>query len=170
MDPADAAQTEIAGSLTWSTPLVVPEAALTRYVPRDMTDTDEWDRLFQTLYDRGGPRYVLADDVRLIAPSNHVPAGFARYAFAGRKRQLGLLNTQTSTAGAATELRSEAAVLIVFPMGRRKARAEIAQDGGVETEDLEAALKRVGRPLAPGVTATGFVVLRGGAIAEVPTW
>ena len=170
VDPAGAAQTDLVGAVTFGDPYNVPGALLTRFVPDDPRDLEAYDALFQGLYDTGGPRLVLADDVKFIAPSDNVPKGFSQYVFAGRKRMLAMIATMPQAVGACPELRSEADMLVVFPLGRAQDRRTVAADGGVELADLEAALKRVGPPLEEGGTATGFVILRHGVIHEVPTW
>lgn len=74
--------------VTFSDPARLPDAMTARFVPRDPYDSDTYDRLYRSIL-AGGPRFVWADELGVIAPANSAPAGVRTLIMQGRAKSIG---------------------------------------------------------------------------------
>lgn len=148
VDPADSMLTSsiVDEGGTFSDPRRRPDVATARFVPRDPTDRDAYDALYETLF-RRFPHYVWLDEAGVAAPATGTPKWLNTYVIQGRKRSLGHLACHTRPREVGKNLIAQASHVFVFALPDPEDRAYVAKLVGLPVPVLErehAALPKYG--------------------------
>ena len=123
IDPKNGETTAYA--VTFSDPSRIPDEPVTRFVPRDPTDLDAYDRLYGRIFD-GGPRTVWLDEARYAAPATGIPQNVGRVVTQGRSRGIGHIACTQRPVWFAPELLSESEHVLSFATHNPKDIATLA--------------------------------------------
>jgi DNA helicase HerA-like ATPase len=100
-------------AVTFTDPARLPDAPVARFVPRDPTDLDAYDRLYAVVFD-AGPRVVWLDEAPDAAPASGAPRNLLRVLKQGRARGIGHIACSQRPVDLAVPVRSESEHVFAF--------------------------------------------------------
>lgn len=139
IDPTDSELCAVPGAVTFRDPDALDlSLPVTRFVPMHPNDLDAYDRIYERMYQAGGPRWVWCDEGRFPFPANGTKPWPATYHITGRKRELGHAVANTRCSNINLEILGLAAHVITFPLGHGEDRSVLAKSIGVDLATLDA--------------------------------
>lgn len=124
-DP-DATARGVGPVVTFQDPRRIPDATVTRFVPRDPFDADAYHELYSRVL-AAGPRFVWSDELGLIAPAAGAPVGVRTLILQGRAKDVGHMGCHPRPVDLSRSILSQSQHVIVHRLPDPDDTAHIAR-------------------------------------------